>query len=57
MMKRRINMAFKECKKCTKGIIMKQIALGEYIPEPCICLIKEEENRYDKWFNNIRANP
>jgi len=50
-------MAFKECKKCTKGIIMKQIALGEYIPEPCICLIKEEENRYDKWFNNIRANP
>ena len=47
----------KECKKCIKGIIMKQIAIGEYIPEPCDCYIKEECKRYGGWFNNVKANP
>jgi len=46
-----------KCNKCIKGVIMKQIALGEYIPEPCSCIIKQEEKRYAKWFNNVRANP
>ena len=46
-----------KCKKCKDGVIMKQIAIAEYIPEPCICVMKAEEKRYDKWFNNVRANP
>lgn len=50
-------MTNKECKKCIKGVIMKQIAVAEYIPEPCICIMKAEDKRYAKWFNNVRANP
>ena len=34
-----------------------QIAIAEFIPEPCDCVIKHEEKLYEEWFNNLRANP
>jgi len=46
-----------KCKKCIHGVIMKQIAIAEFIPEPCDCVIKHEEKLYEEWFNNLRANP
>lgn len=46
-----------KCKKCIKGIIMKQISLAEFTPIPCECRIEHEMSRYDKWFKNVQANP
>jgi hypothetical protein len=35
-----------KCNKCIKGVIMKQVALAEYIPEPCTCMV-------EKWFKGL----
>ncbi len=36
-----------KCKKCIKGIIMKQVAVAEYIPEQCDCIVSQ-------WFTEVK---
>ncbi len=36
-----------KCNKCVNGVIMKQIAVAEYIPEPCDCVMEE-------WFKGLK---
>tara|TARA_R100000152_G_C6661845_1_gene100536 strand:- start:265 stop:387 length:123 start_codon:yes stop_codon:yes gene_type:complete len=36
-----------KCNKCINGVIMKQIALAEFIPEPCDCVVKN-------WFDGLK---
>ena len=38
-----------KCKKCIKGVIMKQISLGEFEPIPCDCSI-------EKWFEGLKKS-
>ena len=44
-----------KCEKCINGVIMKQIAVAEYIPEHCECVIKEEEWKQKEWFKMIKS--
>jgi len=37
----------KTCPKCIKGIIMKQISIGEFIPEECECMVSH-------WFEGLK---
>lgn len=36
-----------KCKKCIKGVIMKQISIGEYTPIECDCSVAH-------WFKGIK---
>ncbi len=36
-----------KCKKCIKGVIMKQISIGEFTPIECDCYIED-------WFKGIK---
>ena len=36
-----------KCKKCIEGVIMKQIAIADFEPIPCECVI-------ENWFNSMR---
>ncbi|SVD07145.1 uncharacterized protein METZ01_LOCUS359999 [marine metagenome] len=35
------------CNKCIKGIIMKQIAIAEFIPMQCECVVEQ-------WFEDVK---
>ena len=41
-----MNMA---CNKCINVVIMKQIQLAEFVPEPCDCVIED-------WFKTLKRN-
>jgi len=45
-----------KCDKCINGVIMKQIAIAEYEPIPCDCVIKEHERRYANWFKIVKRS-
>tara|TARA_R100000231_G_scaffold128325_1_gene99375 strand:+ start:587 stop:760 length:174 start_codon:yes stop_codon:yes gene_type:complete len=37
------------CNKCINGVIMKQISLAEFVPEPCDCVVED-------WFKSLRKS-
>tara|TARA_R100001082_G_C4305150_1_gene134219 strand:+ start:116 stop:259 length:144 start_codon:yes stop_codon:yes gene_type:complete len=41
-------------KNCINGIIIKQIALADYISYRCDCAINKELEAYDNWFGILR---
>tara|TARA_R100001163_G_C5001324_1_gene150353 strand:+ start:588 stop:758 length:171 start_codon:yes stop_codon:yes gene_type:complete len=49
-----------KCDKCIDGVIMKRLRhSGDYIAEPCECLIKYEEKRArdeQKWFKMLKRD-
>jgi hypothetical protein len=37
-----------KCNKCINGVIMKQVAIADWNPEPCSCHI-------EKWFRIVKG--
>ena len=47
----------RDCDKCNGcGVIMKQIAIADYEPIPCECVIKEHEREYAEWFKLVKRS-
>jgi len=41
--------------KCINGIIMKQIAVADWVSYPCDCVIEKELKQYEDWFKIVKG--
>jgi len=41
--------------KCINGIIMKQIAIADWVSYPCDCSIEKELKQYEDWFEIVKG--